>query len=319
MQVNVFMWNVLSGAYANKQSLPSYDEEIFDEETRISQIITTLRPILEQEYVIVLHEVFDGMRQQLVTLADEHDYNLRDVAHGPKHTDHMGSAILWPHKVFRVEKYQQVVIGEKIATSKATTKPKYSCGWQALPHYFYHKYFIKGAEVTPYDIAIRRTNVAIMVKLVYKKDDQPFTLVAYHMPAQQRNPEVMKLHVRTLYKTAKSFADAVRTKIVRGRRQNPLLLCMDMNLTPDNAMYQYLEDKGLISCSVLSKKTEPEFTCHTNSKFTRGEFKGTIDYIWCENVDLKMAKVEYAKTKGLLPSTEFPSDHLWLKAGIYYY
>lgn len=290
MEVKVFTWNVLSSAFFKPEEYPTYDEKYFDDSRRRSQILAKLRKVMDNRYLIALYEVSDDLRSELVVSALEHCYMIRDAYYGDERTGNMGIVVMWPQE-YRLVKYQQVVIGQRI---KSAPKPSRSC-WQWLNGTW---------PEDPVAYAKSRKNVLIAATLAVPGGHGEVVLAAYHVPCAIHMREVMKLHVEAVWDTCLGL----------GTQWDPnMIICMDMNTKPDDELYKFFPENGMVSAHAFEGH-EPEFTTNTQSRFLTEPFKATIDYVWVSKQYLKkvMSRMPTKYTR-LLPNDKFPSDHYWME------
>lgn len=304
LSIKLFTWNVLTESFFTPDDYPTYDAKFFDPERKRKQVIDKIAEMMNGEYLIVLYEVCDGLRSELVTLALDLDYVLRDAYYESEASGNMGIALLWP-KEYKLLEYDQVVVGQKI---RERPKPK-SC-WSKVASYVDWSTSDNSLEE-----ARERRNVMILATL--QKHDREgrvgpkFTLAGYHMPCAFRTPRVMQLHLETVHDVCRKFCpEAFDLRIEVGKSNakiSPLILCMDMNLTPKDPLYKFLPKCGLISAHVVEGR-EPDFTINTKDQ------KETIDYVWVTLSEIrKVVSKMPTKFTRLLPNDKFPSDHYWMQ------
>jgi 2',5'-phosphodiesterase len=296
MEVKVFTWNVLSSAYFTAEDYPEYDKEIFDIERKTKQILQEVENMIRLEYIIVLFEVCDVLKFKLIPLALNLDYVVRDSYYNHSSSGNMGAVLMFPNRLSVLD-YKQIVVGQHIhdfEDEKNEDKFKIRNCSEKFLSYFYTK------EKTDLEDAKSKHNVLILIKLL--RNNRTFTVGAYHMPCAFRKPKVMKYHLETVWRVCNEFSE-----------NSPLILCMDMNTTPVDSLYQYLPSQGMVSVNKFCIGKEPSYTTFTENKFMTFPFQQTIDYVWVSQKFLSQVIRMTPNTDDLLPSQSFPSDHLWLK------
>ena len=290
-EVKVFSWNVLSSAYFTAEDYPEYDEKIFDVERKTKQVLEEVENMIRREYIIVLFEVCDVLMTRLIPLAINLNYVVRDSYYNHPQSGNMGIVLMFPNR-YAVLDYKHVVIGQHI--KKESEKEK-TCSEKVLN-------WFRTPEKTDVEDAKSRHNVLILVKLL--DNNREFTIGAYHMPCAYRKPKVMQYHLETVWNICQEFTSCL---------SSPLLLCTDMNTTPDDSLYNYLPSKGMVSANKFCMGKEPSYTTFTENKFMILPFQATIDYVWVTSKHISQVVRFPTNIPDLLPSHSFPSDHLWLK------
>ena len=297
-KLKVFTWNILSEAFFTPDDYPTYDPMIFDGDRKELQVLAKIEEMMSQGALIALQEVCDGIRSELVKLAVNAGYVIRDAAYGGTHSWNTGTALLWPQE-YELLHYEQVVVGEQI--NYFEEKPSRNL-WQWLTW--------QSPSQTPLEYAKSRKNVLIVATLALKSDpSQKVTMSVYHVPCAIHMREVMKYHVETVWDICHRVNDPPDASAV----VPPLIICMDMNTTPTDPLYEYLPSKGMISAHEFEGR-EPDFTTNTQSKFNTEPFKATIDYVWVSWGKIAEVKSRLpTKFTRLLPNDKFPSDHYWME------
>ena len=286
MKLKLFTWNVLSSSFYGSKFYPTYDPNFFDLERKNKQILKVITDMICENHLIVLYEVCDHLRSDLIKLALDIEYVVRDAYYSSEKSGNMGIVMMWP-KEYRLMEYEQVKIGQHIHDETPINKT-----WiQWCSEWLWN---IK----TPLEDAKSKHNVMILATLTYKGLDK-FTLAAYHMPCAFYSPKVMEYHLKTVWK----FCEKMEKNII---------LCMDMNTTPKESLYDYLPSKGMISANTF-KGDEPEYTIKVQTERMNKIFKETIDYVWVTKSLIGDVESVLPETTDLLPNDNFPSDHYWMK------
>ena len=308
MMLNVFSWNVLSDAYFTADDYPTYNKFYFDSDRKREQVLKQLEEIMKSNTLIALQEVCNNVMPELVKLAVNMNYVMRDAYYGNEKSGNMGVVLMWPN-IYKVEKYVQIVVGQHILEET----PIYRKSWwdwiRRVP-----------TPLCPIKYAKSRSNVLIAVNLIDPNTEFTFTFAVYHMPCAFWDMRIMQYHLNVVEQTCRELSASrafVNSDLLDQKYSTPLILCMDMNAKPDSTLYSYLTEKNLVSVHKFENK-EPEFTINTHSGFSKGPFKGTIDYLWVPIGWLNGVKTYMPVTNKLLPNDEFPSDHLWTEAELYF-
>ncbi len=325
MEVKVFTWNVLSESFFNAESYPTYDPNFFDSERKTKQVLDTITKIMAHNYLIVLYEVCDNLRSELIKKAIYVKYVVRDAYYGHPDSGNMGIVMMWPCDYY-LHSYDQFIVGQYIEATPEEEKPKPRSCWQ----WFWNK----PKEWTSLDRARNKKNVMILATLSYKGNEtKKFILAGYHMPCTFNEPKIMEFHIETIWMLCKIHENPkiydnskilneswteeaidLLTGPIRSYEDTiPLILSMDMNAKPDSDIYKYMISRNMISAHKYEGR-EPSFTTNVMSKFTPDGFKATIDYVWVTRkliveVDSSMP-TQFTR---LLPNDKFPSDHYWMK------
>ena len=306
MEIKVFTWNVLSSAYFTADDYPEYDEEIFDIERKTKQVLEEVENMIRREYIIVLFEVCDVLMRRLIPLALNLNYVVRDSYYNHPQSNNMGTVVMFPNH-YAVLDYQQIVVGQLIKEEKddkneeneknEKNEKKYSCA-----NKIWNLFSTSNIEKTDVEEAKSKHNVMILVKLL--NQNREFIIGAYHMPCAYRKPQVMKYHLETVWSICNEFSFSL---------SSPVILCTDMNTTPNDELYSYLPSKGMVSANKFCMGKEPSYTTFTENKFMILPFQQTIDYVWVSSKHISQVIRFPVNNTDLLPSQSFPSDHLWLK------
>jgi len=129
MRLNVFSWNVLSDAYFTPEDYPTYEKSYFDSERKQEQVLQQLKRVMKSNTLIALQEVCSRLMPELVKLALNMNYVIRDAYYGNEKSGNMGVVLMWPNNIYRVEKYEQIIVGQHITTEPPTV---YQSWWDWL-------------------------------------------------------------------------------------------------------------------------------------------------------------------------------------------
>jgi hypothetical protein len=315
-----FQWNVLSQAFCtNKEySEEFYDSEIFDMDRRHNSILNTISQAINDDRIIVLHEVDHVLRGKLATLSDKSNYFFLSQGHGFFRNWYMGSVIMFPRTVYSLIESDFIHIGGMIATEiNPPENEKPSWFWSIVNDCLIRNHTKSSEPTSNYDLyqkAVRAPNILLHVFLKpHDKFLKPFHVWAYHMPCAFNYPSVMEYHTRQVI----NCIDPVNQN--EHEHEHEHFLCMDGNFLPDSQPYRIFQESGFRSVFALTDAGEPEWTCSSNSNYG-GPFSGTTDYIWVFSDSVRISVLvelpEISEKSLNLPTLTFPSDHLWMKLDI---
>lgn len=134
-------------------------------------------------------------------------------------------------------------------------------------------------------------------------------VATYHMPCAFMDPDVMKIHLDTLFTAVQEWSEP---------KQLPLLIAGDFNLTPeqDGVFKTTLRKYDLRSMYEMARGIEPPMTCHSRTADSRFLFSKTIDYVlisrqWKTIHSLQDLPKDFNHREvPSLPNHLIPSDHL---------
>jgi hypothetical protein len=284
---------------------------------------------MEEKHVIVLHEVDYKLRGALDVLAHQYEYGMVSQGHGYWRNWHMGSAILWPREFYKLKQSEYITVGDLIKQNVLDPTPRTGwlegwVWWALTPITVPHRWMTNAKEpVNHYRKAVGRSNVLFHVQLMDRNaedkdvdtedDDDVVNVWAYHMPCAFREPKIMQYHAN----------EVVRS--VHNADEGWHVLCMDGNFQPYTELYNTFVEAGFTSAAFEANGEEPIWTCRSNSCWS-GAFIGTLDYAWFINTGTAQNNyqwsVEFAQLDSeeeeehYLPTTTFPSDHLWMNVNI---
>lgn len=298
MILNVFSWNVLSNRFFTSKDYPTYNPLYFDSDRKREQVLFQIQKVMKSNTLIALQEVCQHLMPELVKLALNMNYVIRDAYYGNEKSGNMGVVLMWPNNIYKVNKYEQVIVGQHINQEVPQFRQSWWEWFRQIP-----------PPICPIKYAKSRPNVLITVNLIGPTGS--FIFAVYHMPCAYWDTRIMQHHLTAIENICSNMID-------RDTSHSPLVLCMDMNAKPDSTLYKFLTSKNLISAHKF-ENDEPVFTINTHSVFSSIPFKGTIDYIWvtADQITDVQTKMPYISDH-LLPNDNFPSDHLWTEAQLYF-
>jgi hypothetical protein len=309
LNVTVFSWNVLADTFFSPANYPTYEGVIFNSVEKKQQVLRRIYAQMKAQTLIALQEVCDILMPDLVKLAVNNGYTIRDAYYGGEEKGNMGVVLMWPTDLYKVEKYDQIVVGQYIEGEAEEVHHSWLDWWREVP-----------PPQCPLEYAQKRPNILIGVNLI--GPEGPFTLAVYHMPCAFWDERIMKYHLQTVCEACRSLNQPDSSVYVKSnsfyKKSNtphpPLIICMDMNAKPDSPLYASMLEADMVSAHAFEGE-EPEFTTWAQSKREAEPFKATIDYIWVSKDSISKVTTKMAKCKaGMMPSNKYPSDHLWTTA-----
>lgn len=187
----------------------------------------------------------------------------------------------------------------------------------------------RGTE-SPYELAQRRHNRIVFVRLRSRDSGAVFCVATYHMPCMFFNPPVMTVHAALAVQYVQRMAGKTQCYVLAG----------DFNFKPDSEMYEMVTTgrlstdaashppvmahepwrptaaAALKSAYAEANGEEPDFTnyAHINDD---EPFIETLDYIFCSGACETLAVMPLPSREevgGPLPNANEPSDHIMIGA-----
>ena len=323
-EIKVFQWNVLTQAFCNWRSYPKsdYTEEALAEDGRYKKLLSRIEAAMDEDRIIVLHEVDYKLRGLLTVLAESEQYAMVSQGHGYWRNWYMGSVVLWPRWKFDLNKVKWVTVGDLVKKNVDDPTPEPGMIEWAMSPFMRGYRWVTGAKAPTnyYRKAVGRSNVLTHVQLTSKKSEETVNVWAYHMPCAFRDPPIMQYH-----------ADEI-VRAVFAADEGRHVLCMDGNFKPHTPIYNTFSGTGMTSVAFAALGKEPSWTCRSNSNFG-GSFEGTLDYVWFIDTTFEgaaasvsdhqppsygatFADLHFKEEQSYLPTETFPSDHLWMDVSI---
>ncbi len=160
--------------------------------------------------------------------------------------------------------------------------------------------------------ASKRNNRAIYVELEDGTSGRRFSLATYHVPCCIDIPEVKRLHIEALFGWVKSKS-----------KKNSFIVAGDFNILPSDEIYRDIikiaepdpsvsvSVSASVSVSSYASATNLEFTNWSDTTYSGGIFKETIDYIFYDTSGFNVIESgALLKTNTICPNKNVPSDHL---------
>jgi len=162
---------------------------------------------------------------------------------------------------------------------------------------------------------------ALLVQLTTYANSKAITIAATHLKADDSsNNETIRLEQSTkLLQKLDSFL---------GIKKTPVILCGDMNSTPDESVYQLFSNSVLNNAKVGDPKNDTTTTTTLQNPFKlksaygeyreEGEphhtifspnFERVLDYIWYTDESLELYSLLEIPSDKHIPNQYFPSDH----------
>lgn len=184
---------------------------------------------------------------------------------------------------------------------------------------------------SPYELAQKRHNRIVLVRLRDRESGVEFCVANYHMPCMFYNPPVMTIHAALAVQWVQRVA----------KRSGSYVLAGDFNFKPDSEMYRMVTTGGLdegaethppvlahepwrptaepmVSAYAEATGAEPDFTNYAKIN-DDPPFIETLDYIFCSRA-VGVRGVEPLPHRdsvaGPLPNADEPSDHILIAADL---
>ena len=153
---------------------------------------------MEANTLIALQEVCNSLMPELVKLAVNMNYVMRDAYYGNEKSGNMGVVLMWPN-IYKVEKYVQIVVGQYILEETTTRQQSW---WDWLRGF----YTFVPPLLCPNKYAKSRPNVLIAVKLIHPETQHSFTFAVYHMPCAFWDMRIMQYHLNVVEQTCRELS-----------------------------------------------------------------------------------------------------------------
>lgn len=326
MKITVFHWKLISDVEGTEGKFPTHDKDAFDSEKRVLKTIEILTPVMSAKNIIVLHDVYDKILHKLLLVVATNGYQIIafDISNSTG-----GTIVMYPQGLYRLIDVDSPIVASNINTVYAKP-PKL-----VIPEPgFLSSLFLTlqgiwtGKAQKPRQDLMRATfraaqqptvaRSAILCKFRYignagktKAKNVEFVIAAYQFPTSWANNEVLTLHLGTLVKLTKIFANEL-----------PMVICVNGNFTPTMKQYTQFNELGfqsVMSCAENSQK-EPPYTYWAEP--FGNEMKETIDYIFLNSEHeaavtstLGSPQKDLSNPSKLL-TADYPSSHLWMSVVI---
>lgn len=322
--VNVFTWNILTRAYFNNETFPEYDNQIFDNERRIEQIISILTNQFEKNAIIALQEVDITTWEQILPVFHNNQYQAFIAHYGNVDTDYMGVVLAWPGLTYKLKTWLQTIPNDKIS--------------QLQPSGYNLEF-----KSNPFLQAGRSWKWLIAAELYDPVSKQHFVVSTYHMPNFYWIPDALYMSTDVAFSSLERYLEQQQIDTL------PVIFMGDFNIIDGDINYQLItsdsQDKRVLTLHndnesdqlnlgrqyfyrptmkhrYLSylQPVEGAYTTRTKHKALYGKeskiFSEVIDYIWLRNVP-EQTLLNTMTDDVLYPTIDMPSDHLPLQATIY--
>lgn len=342
--VRVSTYNVLSSHLASPDYFRNCEPQYLDQAYRLSKVKEKLDMETSNKAVICLQEVSTMWAGALHVYFASKGYSFTTALYGKKFNGYMGVGMAVPMDKYDIIDCDIQCIGDTKKVIRSP-KPKGVNAWLKKGADILRKLKVmKRVEESPWQLAARRANQMICMKLREKKDgvssDDSFVVGTYHMPCMFRTPQVMMIHCALSAQHIHKFADG-----------SPYVYCGDFNIKPDSVMYDVmtrgkianpnaLENPALIrapgdnwesvppvslqSAYQVSLGREPDFTNYAQV-LNEAPFVDCLDYIFLGTPEgaRRTWRVENVLNiphrdlvKGPYPAEQEPSDHVMLSANL---
>jgi mRNA deadenylase 3'-5' endonuclease subunit Ccr4 len=144
--------------------------------------------------------------------------------------------------------------------------------------------------------------VSNIVQFEINSDNKRFYFTGLHHPHIQKE-EIPNEYIEFLLKKINKINDI---------NNLPVIVCGDFNSIPSSTLYKIMEANKYESCYKLINKKENKYTIASH------DFKNCVDYIFiknCKVTSVEPINEEYLKNN-VMPTKDFPSDHMFLVATI---
>eukprot|EP00667_Euglena_gracilis_P014901 EG_transcript_15463 len=328
LQAAVATYNVLSSSLCSPSSHISPHPEWLNEKNRYEGLLSKLTPVMAGDGTIIcLQEVSSLWAGRLHTFFQKRGYYFVFSGYGSRFNGYMGCGIAFPNAAYELESCATPCIAD---TKALWPKRPQQSWWQKLWAYAVWPFWAPAPPADQlWDIAHRRPNTMVFLRLKAKAEERTLCVGTYHMPCIFQHPQVMVIH-----------AALVAQQMYRLSAGDPFVFAGDFNVKPSDAAYRLLTegklpdgDKALppplpndtwrpqLKLPLLSayREVNGQEPDHTNWSHMKGKspFVGTLDYLFYGN-GLKVKSVSMLPKRptaqGPYPNAEEPSDHLMLSA-----
>ena len=340
-ELNLVTYNVLCSSLCAPTYFKHCPEDHLDPKRRLDRVLAALDEHVSRNAVICLQEVSTLWVGRLHAFFQERDYHLVHSSYARAWQGYMGCALAFPNATYAADAVEVVRVSDtkKGRWPRPPQPTMLASVSEAVTRFFSGVGTLlgQGPPARPqrnhWDAAKSRLNTMILAQLRTKQGDRAsaktFCVATYHMPCMFYAPKVMVIHTALALQKVQSFS-----------KGHPCILAGDFNFKPEDSCYglatsgtldasdaTYPEgdeaNAGSMDClfgmqSAYATKlgAEPEFT---NLARIRDDpvFCATLDYIFCSpgmQVKDVVALPKREDIEYVLPTPEYPSDHLLLGA-----
>lgn len=345
--MKIVTFNILTNGYAIPKQYPNLEVDVLNQQKRWNATAEILKSFVNQKCIILLQEVSLQQREKLEVFSRENNYECISTNYGNIHSGFMGVATLFPsyYKLIRCQFFSPcALIKSKMPPEVIPFTLKWptlfsATNWLRRPclptietlyksQEFLFKWWRGEKDEKKYQSILKhRNNIQLLLEL--EVEDQKRVVVSnYHAPCVYWNQEAIAVSASLSSYCVKKFANGL-----------PYILGGDYNMSPESLGYKIIvgnclddiEDEELrnsiqsLDLDQLNSAyyeihdEEPEWTsyseCQTHFDKEINKFKGTLDYILIKDLITKDSQTPQ-HIQGPLPSSENPSDHLYLMAEV---
>jgi exonuclease III len=346
--MKILSFNILTNSYAKigqkGYSPEHYNEENFNPEKRVENIMSLVEKYIQQDYIICLQEVDLFFANKLQVFFESMEYRFYYQPYGHKGNGYMGvaTAVSEKYKVEEIYRDNPIDMVNWPKTPQLTWVGKW--GEYLLSNLWKKLGYPGSVDYSLYREFISRKNflLTVRVKNTHKKEEDAILVGNIHMPCVYREQSFMEAYLVLVMEHLNKYSNLNKIE------ETPMkyILAGDFNIQPNSLPYSYMTrglmtvdtqswissnfpkdaesvwknrkymGLGMTSALRLVNGQEPEFTC--KSHCNGNDFTGTIDYIFMSNgLKCKQANIikEYT-SDDYLPNNFNPSDHLPIYARI---
>jgi len=305
---------------------------------RLPRVLSKIKQEMDLDSVICLQEVSHLWQGKFLELFSQHDYIYVHSAYGGSFNGYMGVGIAYPKNLYDMEKchIQRIADTKSGGYTQNTTVAVHSI-FETVFNWFKKTAGIQSTHEDPWTYSQKRSNNAVMLKLLSKQQKRSIWICTYHMPCAFFNPPVMTIHLSLLFKYA--------TRLSGG---DPLIIAGDFNVLPNSGFYSlatsgdfgseeerricapskpafegdswsFKLDTPMQSAYAVVDGEEPNFTNFARTKtMNDGSFIETLDYLFFNSLKVKsVEKLPSREAFGNIqsfPTESEPSDHIKIAA-----
>ncbi len=337
--VRVVSYNLLSSHLAAESHFVTCTRDALASKLRGPRLLAQLDAEVQHHpgAVLCLQEVSQSWASELHTHLAAKGYHVVAAHYGQRHNGHMGVAIAFPTEHYVLADCTIRTIAETRDLHKAAQTGSLAAravAWLVwLLTLRWLAALFRGTAAAagdrdrdPYEYAMARENVAIVLRLRCKQSNTSFVVATYHMPCAFRHPQMMTVHSSLVLQFVAKHAGSL-----------PYVLAGDFNWTPAHDQYALYRTGTLPAKSAARPPPPPAIAngwsidvppvrsayaeCGGEPPFTNWAqvkaepvFRETLDYIWVSPAWRVVAIKPLHVDAGPLPTVAEPSDHLLIAA-----
>jgi 2',5'-phosphodiesterase len=334
LNVRIVSYNLLSSHLSQESHFVTCSREALTK--RGPRLLAKLDEQIAQHpnSVLCLQEVSQTWAGQLHTHLAQRRHHLVTAFYGERFNGHMGVATSYPIDLFDLVDCTIRTVSESRDLYKAPAEPSRLVRalrwflWLITLQWLVALVFTPKTSRDPYEYAMARKNVVIVLRLRCRATSREFVAATYHMPCAYLHPPMMSLH-----------ASLVLQFVAKQAGSAPYVLAGDFNFNPSNDQYtlyttgsieegrvgrppppppiagNWTLDVTPVRSAYAVAGGEPLFTNWSHVK-DEPEFRKTLDYVWISKQWSVGAVHPIAVSEGPLPTLQEPSDHLLIAASL---